>query len=285
MKRVFIGVLLVILTVITVTVCGDGNVENESRNNTVKMADVTVADEAAVSTAMLFGKVHATLLMAAEDAFGYLLNGNESERQSFYDRIALSEESFAKFEDASETSPENESELAAGYGTVMEQYGKMTDAADAMFTSYETEGKPIIGDVIAFEEVVDTVFNATDDAWTARRAESGLPRNADSGERALYVRLFSAVEESYAYPVLGDATEKENALTNFADFDNRLALYTDNFPEKSYDAIKAAKDEILQATETMFATYEKDGAVNATEVQALEDAVENLDNTYLALSS
>lgn len=285
MKLVLTGILLVLLAVCVMTVSAEEMAENESEIEMVEMTEETAGDEAAADSAKLFGRVHATLLMATEDAFGYLLNGNESEKQSYYDRIALSEEAMARFEELAQTMPENESALVAGYEDVKVQYEKMNEAAETMFTSFETEGKPVIEDVVAFEEVVDSVFNATEEAWNAHHPESVVPQNAESSERALYSRLLSAIEESYAYPVLGDVMEKEDALADFADFDERVVTYQEAYPEKSYDAVVSAKDETLQAAETMFATYEKDGAVNATEVQALEDIAESVQEAYLALTA
>lgn len=284
MKLVCTGILLVMLAVCVMTVSAE-EAGNESEIEMVEMTEETAGDEVAVDSSRLFGRVHATLLMATEDAFGYLLNGNELEKKSYYDRIALSEEAMAQFEQVAQTIPENETALVAGYEKVMDQYGKMTDAADAMFTSFETEGKPVIEDVVAFEEVVDSVFNATEEAWNAHHPESDIPQTADSSERMLYSRLFSAIEESYAYPILGDVVEKDDALADFASFDESVALVEEAYPDKSFDGLKDVKEEVMQAAERMFATYEKDGAVNATEVEALEFIVLSVQEAYLALTA
>lgn len=255
-------------------------VENTSLVNETKTVDTseetTNQKETSIDLTPLFGKVHATLLMSTEEAFGYLLMNDEKEKQAYMDEIATSEETFAVFEDAVSHAGENESALATGYEQTKEAYANMTVAADAMFTSFEKEGKPVTADVIAFEESVDAVFNATDNAWVEYHSGDSGPASADASVRALYGRLLSAVEESYAYPVLGDKDEKEDALVNFANFDTRVAIYEKNYPDTSFDDLKAVKGEIQKAAETMFATYEKDGTVNAEDAAALETLVEKM---------
>jgi hypothetical protein len=68
----------------------------------------------------------------------------------------------------------------------------------------------VIDDVIAFEASVDGVFDATDKVWAEYNV--GGPANVNSSFRSLYGRLLGAVQESYAYPVLGDVMEKRMLL-------------------------------------------------------------------------
>lgn len=276
MRILCIGVLLAALLLAPMTVCAeDANVSTDE-SKTVVLPEAIAQEETSASLALLFGKLHSTLLMSSEEAFGYLLTGNESEKQAFYDEIVASEAALAAFEDASEAAGENESSLVAGYRKTLEEYGNMTVAADAMFASYETEGKPVQKDVMAFEDSIDAIFNATDSAWVEFNTKLEGPMNANASVRASYGRLLSAVEESYAYPVLGGKDEKEDAIAEFDEFDKQIALYADKFTDTSYDDLKVTKEEIQKAAEAMFATYERDGKVNVTEAEALETLVEKM---------
>lgn len=231
--------------------------------------------------APMFGKVHQTLLMATEEAFGYLLTGDAAEKEAFYKEIALSEEAMTAFEDAASGATEDEQVIVAGFDEVKTSYANMTAAADTMFASFETEGKPVMGDVIAFEASVDGVFDATDKVWAEYNV--GGPATVDSSYRSLYGRLLSAVEESYAYPVLGDVIEKEDALADFAEFDTAVSEHEQKYPDSSYDDIKAMKAEIQAAAEAMFASFEENGTADAADVAALETIVEEMNEKALKL--
>ncbi|PKL60689.1 MAG: hypothetical protein CVV33_01410 [Methanomicrobiales archaeon HGW-Methanomicrobiales-4] len=265
-------------------VCAEENVISVNETETVAIIEnATNVETTSPDLALLFGKVHITLLMSTEEAFSYLLMNDTAEKQAFFDGVAVSEEAFTAFEDAAAKAGENESILVTGYEQVKEDYAHMTGAADAMFASFEKEGKPVQEDVIAFEESVDTVFNGTDNTWVAYNSGMDIPPTSNASIRALYGKLLGAVEESYAYPVLGDKTEKENALADFAEFDARVARYAEEYPATSYDDLKAVKDEIQTAAESMFATFEKDGKVNEEEVATLEKLVEKMNVDCLKL--
>jgi len=242
------------------------------------IADATISD-----LAPMFGKIHATLLMATEEAYAYLLTNDTAEKQAYYDDVAASEKALAAFEDAAANAGENETVLVDGYGVVVDEFGNMTTAADVMFTSFEAEGKPVQEDVVAFEASVDAVFNATDNVWVEYRAGDEVPQTAESSVRALYGRLLSAVQESYAYPVLGETIEKDDAIDDFADFESQLGLSEEKYPETSFDDLRVMNHEILLAAVTMFDNYEKDGSVKAEDVAALETLVEKMNQEWMKL--
>lgn len=231
--------------------------------------------------APMFGKVHHTLLMATEEAFGYLLTGDVAEKEAFFKEIALSEGAITEFEDAASGATEDEQVIVAGFEDVMFSYANMTAAAETMFASFEAEGKPVMDDVIAFEASVDGVFDATDKVWKEYNVDG--PATVDSSFRSLYGRLLGAVQESYAYPVLGDVIEKEDALADFANFDTVIAEHEQKYPDASYDDIKAEKAEILAAAEAVFASFEENGTADAADVAALETLVEEMNGKALML--
>lgn len=277
MRSILIGCILLGIFGVPLAVCAAEDVTMAGEIGMVAVSEpVEDSGDERPDLAPAFGRVHSTLLMSAEEAFGYLLMENAEEKKAFYDDIIASEEAFAAFEDAAARAGENESILAAGYGEVMASYGAMTTAADAMFASFEEDGSPVMEDVRVYEEAIDAVFNATDAAWADHHAGSGGPSTAQSAERALYGRLLAAVEESYAYPVIGDVVEKEDALADFADVDARIALYGERFPEASFTEIRTMKEGIQTAAETMFATYEQEGSVSPDEAAALEELVEEM---------
>lgn len=239
------------------------------------------ADAQAPNLAKLFGKVHHSLMMATEEAFGYILTGNISEKEAFYDEVARSEEAITAFQDAVSGARDDEQAIVTGSEEVIAAYTNMWTAADVMFTSYETEGKPVLDDVMAFETSVDAVFDVADRIWF--EYNQGNPAMADASFRALYGRLLSAVQESYAYPVLGEVIEKEDALADFADFDARVARYEMIFPDVSFDAVKSLKTELQAAAEKMFTSYEADGVVKADDVAAFEAVIEKMNKEALML--
>ncbi|HOJ97353.1 MAG TPA: hypothetical protein PK024_11030, partial [Methanospirillum sp.] len=112
--------------------------------------EVAIVETNTPNMAPMFGKVHQTLLMATEEAFGYLLTGDIAEKETFFKEIALSEEAMTAFEEAASGATEDEQVLVAGYEDVMTSYANLTVAANTMFTSFEAEGKPVKDDVIAF---------------------------------------------------------------------------------------------------------------------------------------
>ena len=190
----------------------------------------------------------------------------------------------AAFEAAAGEAGENEKVLVTGFEEVSDAYARMTITADTMFASFEAEGKPVSEDVIAFEESVDTIFNASDKAWTAYNADDeDIPQSANSSVRALYGRLLAAVQESYAYPILGDEIEKEDAMADFAEFDTIVTRVEETYPDMSYDGVNAQKTELQAAAEAVFASYEKDGVANAEDVAALESLVELMNDDVMKL--
>jgi len=244
--------------------------------------EVAIVETNTPNMAPMFGKVHQTLLMATEEAFGYLLTGDIAEKETFFKEIALSEEAMTAFEEAASGATEDEQVLVAGYEDVMTSYANLTVAANTMFTSFEAEGKPVKDDVIAFEASVDSVFDAADKVWDEYNV-GGTPATVDASFRSLYGRLLAAVQESYAYPILGDVIEKEDALADFADFDTVVAEYEQKYPDASYDDIKAEKAEIMAAAEAMFASFEENGTADPEAVAALETLVEEMNRKALKL--
>ena len=278
MVTLVIGLLLVPMAVF-----GEETAMPVNESEEIAAALLMVEEPAPVDAVVLsplFGRVHSTLLMATEEAFEYLLMNDPAEKQAFYDELNTSEEAFAAFEAAAAQGGEDKTTFAEGYELVQAEYGNLTAAADKMFASFEGTGKPVLEDVIAFEASVDAVFDASDSVWVHVRPENG-PATLDANIRSLYGRVFSAIEESYAYPVIGDITEKEDALVDFAEFDERVVIAEENFPETSFEELKAMKSGIMQAAETMFASYEKDGMVNADDAKALETLVEQSNEEYL----
>lgn len=282
MKMLLICALLIGLVMLPLGVLAEEVTLVEEETTGANLSEEVVIDEANTQIlAPMFGKVHQTLLMATEEAFAYLLTGDTAEKEVFYKEIALSEEAMTAFEDAASGATEDEQVIVAGFDEVKTSYANMTAAADTMFASFEAEGKPVIDDVIAFEASVDGVFDATDKVWAEYNV--GGPSNVNSSFRSLYGRLLGAVQESYAYPVLGDVMEKEDALADFAEFDTVIAEHEQKYPDASYDDIKAVKAEIQAAAEAMFASFEENGTADVADVAALETLVEEMNEKALKL--
>ncbi|HWQ66578.1 MAG TPA: hypothetical protein VN372_06885 [Methanospirillum sp.] len=284
MRLVLIMALLAALLVAPLTVFAEGNSTIENETEMVDIIEETGNQKGTTAEmALLFGKVHSTLLMATEEAFGYLLFNNESEKQAYIDEITASKEAFAAFEAAASQAGENNSVLVSGNKRALREFENLTITGDAMFASFEKEGTPVLKDVAVFEESVFAIFNASEETWVEFIMGKDVPETADSTVRALYGKLLSAVQESYAYPVLGDTARKEKAIADFSDFDTRVARYAEKYPDTSYDEIIALKEEIQNAAQTMFTTYEKEGKVNGEEAAVLEALVEKMDSDVITL--
>ncbi|HOW05222.1 hypothetical protein, partial [Methanospirillum hungatei] len=282
MKMLFICALLIGLVMLPLGVMAEEGTLVEDETAGVNISEeIAIVETNTPNLAPMFGKVHQTLLMATEEAFGYLLTGDIAEKEAFFKELALSEEAMTAFEGAASGAMEDEQVIVTGFDEVKTSYANLTAAADTMFASFETEGKPVMDDVIAFEASVDGVFDTTDKVWDEYNVDG--PATVDASVRSLYGRLLAAVQESYAYPVLGDMIEKEDALADFADFDTVIAQYEQKYPDASYDDIKAMKAEIQAAAEAMFASFEENGTADPADVAALETLVEEMNEKALKL--
>jgi hypothetical protein len=232
---------------------------------------------------MAFGAVEKKILMITEEAFEYLLLGDETTKQEFLDEYASLTGDLASFEQTFDINSENASEFKEKYDQIVASSAAMGTTAEKMFASYETNQLVVLEDVIAFEEEVDKVTKNVQEVWDLHSETNTSPISLNSIRSWLMSTLLEAIEETYAYPVLGDEVEKQDALAQYASFDEVVAMGEDLYPDESFDELKTIKTDLLKAAETIFATYEADGTVKADEVAVYDEIVEVFNDEFLVI--
>jgi len=222
-----------------------------------------------------------SLMMATEEAFDYLLTGDAEEKQIFLDEMASVKEDNAAFEEAFDLTAEEAAEVKALHDDLLAAADAMGMTGETMFATYEADNAVNPEEVEAFEEQVDIVSDKIDAMWALHSASKTEPSSIESFKGQLISSLLLAAEETYAYPVIGNVTEKEDALASFAQFDTTVAEAEELYPDESFEDLKTVKANMLTAAETMFATYEADGKVNPDEVEAFETELEAFTDTFV----
>jgi hypothetical protein len=270
MRKIFPGILLIGLLLVTMA----AGAENTSDTGTLAdNQDPSPTIRSYFAAVGIFGS------MASEEAFEYVLTNDTTLKDEFYVEMNATEEAINAFEKAETLADEYEQVFRAGFEDVKAYVPKMKEAAEKMFTSFEETGKPVLEDAKDFEEAGDHIIHASDRIWN-ETAPGLLPPTPYTRERSLYDYLMRAIEESYAYPVTANITEKEHALANFAAIDTRIAIYESNAANESYEDFTLMKQDLMEATEKMFASYEKDGVVNRDDLQSLEILTEKINEGY-----
>ncbi|MBN1165998.1 MAG: hypothetical protein JXA44_02575 [Methanospirillaceae archaeon] len=289
MKLKLLFVLLVCMTLFTAVVTGDeeaaviaieedAGISEEATGNDEVITVVLLTDE---GEAALSALEHA-ILLATEEAFDYLLTGNTDEKKVFFDEIDSIPALITAFEEKADLTRPEAAEARVFFDTVIEGTAGMKTAADTMFASYDEENKTAVPeDVFAFEEQVDNTTSHIAFLWDVQSASRTEPITLDSYRLWLMSVLLEASEETYAYPVLGDATEKDDAIAMFLTFDTVVQEAQEVYPDASFDDLITIKENLQAAAETLFATYEIEGTVNQDEFIAFETALEAFNDDFI----
>ncbi len=289
MKCVCFGILLICMIL-----CGSAAAADES-NETALADGVETVEEIeeiiVVNTTLLtpdasaaFGSIDRKIMMVAEEAFDYLLRGNETAKEDFLAEYATIADDLAAFEALIDTGDERYADLKVEYDTLVGVVDGMGTAAETMFASYEAEGIVPEEQIAAFDKQVYTATNSMEAIWQLNHATRTGPRTLDATRKMLISTLLEAIVESYAYPITGDVeTEKEEALALFAEFDTDVAEAGELYPDVSFEDLKSVKADLMAAAEAMFAGYEAEGSVTAEEADAFEDAVETFTAVFITM--
>lgn len=248
----------------------------ETTNDTGSQA---VQQDPSLTIRPYFGAIGIFASMASEEAFEYILTNDTTMKDEFYEDMNASEEAIAVCERIDVPEDEYHDVFVNGKDETKEFISRMKESAEKMFSSFEETGTPVIEDVKAFEEAGDNLIYGADRIWNESTPDV-VPPTAYSRERSLYDYLLRAVEESYAYPATGNLTEKEHAISNFKTFDDRVALYGKAIPDESYEDLTLAKQNLMDAAQKMYASYEKDGTVNPDDLKELEILVEKINDDF-----
>lgn len=227
-----------------------------------------------------FGDIHKKVLMLTEEAFDYLLTGDEQMKQEFLEEYASLAEDYAAFEKVIDLNSEKASDLKVAYDEMVAATDAMGVAAEKMFASYEANNTVVLEDVVAFEKEVDIATEKAEVIWDLDDDIDEV-MTIQTAYSWLSSILLEAIEESYAYPVLGDVKEKEDAMAKFAEFDDILAIAETDNPDVSFEDIKTVKADLLQKAETFFAAYEANGSVSAEDLEPFEAAVESFGDLFV----
>lgn len=275
MKRMYLSVIVLIgLVLLTTAVYAEGATDTDSK---------TVNQSEPLYLRYYFSAVEAQAMIASETAFDYVLTNNSATKDEYYKEMNATEAAIAAFEKANVTPTEHDSTFISGMEDIKKSLPVMKDAAETMFASFEKNGKVDPKDAKAFEEAGDNIIHASDKAWLATMSNL-TPPTAYSRQRSGYTFLLLAIEEAHAYPATANITEKEHALQNFKMFDTVVAKFEGNFTNESFENQKLSKQNIMDASEKMFASYEKNGEVNPDDFNALEAPVEKLFTDYRELN-
>jgi len=262
----------------TVIIAGDE--VNETTNATEESVTVVLVLSPESKQATI--AIDHSLMMAAEEAFDYLLTGNAEEKQAFFDEIAAIEDDVATFEENYDLTAENAAEVKVLFDEVIAAADAMETTGSAMFASYEA-GQTVPEDIAAFEEQVDIVSEKLSEIRDVARGSPTGSRTVESFQLKLNGKLLDAAEETYAYPVIGNVTEKEDALASFTGFDSILADAQEQYPDVSFEDLKTVKANLLTAAEAIFAAYEADGTVSPEVISAFENELETFTDTFVVV--
>jgi hypothetical protein len=262
----------------TVIIAGD--VADETTNATQESETVVLVLTPESKQATI--AIDHSLMMAAEEAFDYLLTGNAEEKQAFFDEVAAIEDDVATFEENYDLTAENATEVKVLFNEVIAAADAMETTGSTMFASYEA-GQTIPEEIAAFEEQVDIVSEKFSKIRDVARGSTTGSRTVESFQLKLIGKLLDAAEETYAYPVIGNVTEKEDALASFTGFDSILAEAQEQYPDVSFEDLKTVKANLLTAAEAIFAAYEADGTVSPDVIAAFEKQLEAFTDTFVVV--
>jgi hypothetical protein len=233
--------------------------------------------------AIAFGGIHYKILMMTEEGYDYLLTGDTDQKKAFLNEFSSLPGDYAAFEKVVNLSSDETAQLMVHYEDLNAATDAIGTTAEAMFASYEADGTGNPDDVGAFKDAVTASLTSVDAIWAQNPAIDFVPMNEIFARGQLNTLLLEAIEESYAYPVLGDEHAKNSAREKFTEFDAHLALAREMNPDQSFEDLESAKEELMEAAETFFASYEAQGTVSADNVAHLENVVESFDETIVQL--
>jgi len=169
-------------------------------------------------------------------------------------------------------------------------------SAETMFEGYEAQGAVNAEEVSVFENDIDLLIvrldTLLDDSINAL-SNGTLEDNMHASAAVYLVRMdkdaMEAVEEAMAYLLLNDEEEKQNFYINMQDFDASAASvealeYLDREGSEDtsalYHNMTQSKETLYAEAETLFASYEAQGAVTKDEMVRFEDAVDAYAQSY-----
>ncbi|MBN1165770.1 MAG: hypothetical protein JXA44_01420 [Methanospirillaceae archaeon] len=281
MKHITILMILIGLSLVTAFVTAAE--ETEEMMEVISIDEMSTTNLFSPDAREAFADVIQKILMITEEAFGYLLSGNAGEKQAFLDEFATLEDDYATFRDVIDLNATEYAEMTILFNELNNATDDMETTAQIMFASYEENQAVTLEEAMAFEDAVDTATSAAHQIWILNTESGTEPSNLEAYKDRLMSSLFRAIEESYAYPILGDTIEKEEALDNFARFDELAIEFTEQFPEESCEDLKIVKNDLMTAAEAMFAAYETDGAVSPDIFGTFEAFVEEFNDAYRAI--
>ncbi|MBN1165999.1 MAG: hypothetical protein JXA44_02580 [Methanospirillaceae archaeon] len=215
------------------------------------------------------------LMTATGEAFLYLLTGTSTDKQQCIDEMNFVKDYTAAFVEEYDLSAGETGKGEDRFHELLTTSDAMISAADTMFASYEagtTEKKEIADFREQEESVSDTIDALCHDA----KIPGLYQGNPDEYNQWLIGILLDAAGKTYAYPVTGDIKEKKEALALFTAFDSRLKEAEKQFPDASFEDLKAGKRNLLIAAKAIYASYEADSYVYQEELSDLKTVLEGI---------
>lgn len=235
---------------------------------------VRVSPEAGIAV----GTIRADTLLVFEEAFGYILSGDKTEKTSFEESVRTLEKDIAGFEEVARLGAEENARLNQDFQEMVTAKNEMVAAAEKMFASYETNGTVSAVDAKSFEVTVDALEDAkffANTYWYDSHDEV-------SGRMLMFLDILTAVQELYAYPVLPDEDEWEEFEASMAACNEKISVFEAEYPDIRLDSLKDAKEAFNTSARSLFVAMESNKTVSPEEYMAVEHAAELLDESYQA---
>jgi len=243
-----------------------------------------------VESVLLLASMHSDLMESAEEAMAYPLLDDATEKEDYYAKVLDLEALSVRFEKVATAD-----QMTAFEGVVDAKVAVLA-SAETMFEGYEAQGAVNAEEVSVFENDIDLLIvrldTLLDDSINAL-SNGTLEDNMHASAAVYLVRMdkdaMEAVEEAMAYLLLNDEEEKQNFYINMQDFDASAASvealeYLDREGSEDtsalYHNMTQSKETLYAEAETLFASYEAQGAVTKDEMVRFEDAVDAYAQSY-----
>ena len=151
---------------------------------------------------------------SVEEAFAYILTGDIEEKKDFLEGIKFFDRCAERFQKIITSRDTNSAVAAERFSGLRRCHLAMSEAAMVIFEEFERKGSAGRDNLEKFEGAIDEL-----DERLEKLIEDIFGKN-DSLEMTLEVlrvraTVLAAVEESFAYIVLDDKSEKEDAIAQF----------------------------------------------------------------------
>ncbi|MFH1985153.1 MAG: hypothetical protein ABIL58_25220 [Pseudomonadota bacterium] len=284
MKRVTI-----VCAVAVVIVCAEG------MSPAVAATRMTDANRVELEVVMLIGAMQTDMLEGVEEAFAYLVLDSKLEKTEYFEQMdALSAHAKAFKDLAAKHSAGRD--LLVMFDKLQAARTDMDRAAVRMFASFEDTGAPVRADVLAFEDAVDRITTLWGDLMSAGISEDLKNRLIDDKQAQTAVLLLrmhaaalEAIEEAFAYLVLGDEAERADFRMKMKQF-NELSIALRSLRHiygagNEQHAIMfhrslAAKEMVSATAIAMFWDFKLEGKADREDVLEFEHAVDMFSLTF-----